>query len=146
MRGRNGKLIKEGFKAYAYVNGICVKKMRSNRIRLDYINKKTNDSIYFLIHIKGIEIYTNKFASARFKHGGDITTGIISDYSQEKQKFSKGGAYFQENQANGLYDILVRAGKQDSKYIFAGYGLKYSIVRSSITFLVNFKYDFYDLK
>ena len=143
----DGKLIKKGYTVCTFVNGDGSERIVKNKIIIDTGSLKEGDSLAFLFQYLQYSFYTNKVSYKRFLHGGELIVGIVSDYELEREKFvSKSNAYFESNQANQLYDILLRTTKIDKDLINGKHQLEYSVLKSNSSSLVNFKHDFIPLK
>jgi hypothetical protein len=139
----DGKQINHAYSATLHTSTLNKSKKFHKSVKIDTSKLKDNDSVYFVIEFNKTKIFTNKFNYRRFLHGGEIIAGIISDYADEKRKFIADSAnYFQDNQENRLYDIIEKAGTNDSKYLYTKHKVVYNIVKSNTTSFVNFKYDF----
>ena len=139
----DGKRVTKGYKVYFIVNGIMAKHTNHQALILDTSKFKYGDSVCFLLKYKTQKIYSEKFSYKRFLHGGTFITGIISNYVKEREKFSRdSNIYFSMNQANKLYDVIIRAGKIDKEYLVGNQKLYYAILKSNTELGVSYKFKF----
>lgn len=108
---KDGKIMKRGYKVYAYKTGMQDSFLASGRRTLNLKltpSEALSDSIYFIVTRHGDTVRSSKFVSQRFLHGGRITLGFISDYDKERAKYIQDDSkYFYANLENELYDLLL---------------------------------------
>ncbi|MBP6430486.1 MAG: hypothetical protein KA319_01865 [Ferruginibacter sp.] len=133
------------FNVSLLVNNRNVKK-KQHKKKISFKNEEINDndSLAFLIKSKGVSLLSQNFSFRRFKNGGDLIIGIITNYDYEITKLLNNYSnYIIENSQNHLAKILLRTKDNDTIYRGKSYKIIYCLTKSNLTSLVSLNYLFF---
>ena len=123
---KNGKKVKKRYTVFLLVNDTIVKENKS-KFKLPIKEKKSFDSISFVLNYLHTSMAAAKFDIRNFNHGGEITFGVVTDFTKEMNKYlSDSSEYLQNTGDKHLSGLLHRITKDKRDYYLnKGYLLKY---------------------
>lgn len=138
---KDHKLLRRGYAVFLIRETKFIVKNTKNILTPNTNLLKNNDSIQFCFKYKKDAFLTDKSIFKKFIHGGNIVFGMISNYNKEKDDYnSDNESYFEENHESYLYDI-IKMTLRDQTHVTQN-RLIYCVIKSNITGVVNFKYEF----